>query len=157
MAQKPKKQALLGQVDARSKKKQPRQKKRLSPQQQKALQQQQLQQQAQLAAEQQAQAQAKSGKTRWIVAAVVLLLVILFPKPKLITYEKLGLVAQSVYWPGLPGVNPILFDSNLHIRPALERNMLYLCQDERDPDSCQKYQIIKQQGFISALMALILD
>ncbi|QTL35375.1 hypothetical protein [Pseudoalteromonas viridis] len=155
MAQKPKKQALLGQVDARSKKKQPRQKKRLSPQQQKALQQQQLQQQAQLAAEQ--QAQAKSGKTRWIVAAVVILLVILFPKPKLITYEKLGLVAQSVYWPGLPGVNPILFDSNLHIRPALERNMLYLCQDERDPDSCQKYQIIKQQGFISALMALILD
>ncbi|WP_046006686.1 hypothetical protein [Pseudoalteromonas rubra] len=155
MAQKPKKQALLGQVDARSKKKQPRQKKRLSPQQQKALQQQQLQQQAQLAAAQ--QAQAKSGKTRWIVAAVILLLVILFPKPKLITYEKIGLVAQSVYWPGLPGVDPVLFDSNLHIRPALERNTLYLCQDERDPDSCQKYQIIKQQGFISALMALILD
>ncbi|MCF2907894.1 hypothetical protein L1285_06095 [Pseudoalteromonas sp. DL2-H2.2] len=155
MAQKPKKQALLGQVDARSKKKQPRQKKRLSPQQQKALQQQQLQQQAQLAAAQ--QAQAKSGKTRWIVAAVILLLVILFPKPKLITYEKIGLVAQSVYWPGLPGVDPVLFDSNLYIRPALERNMLYLCQDERDPDSCQKYQIIKQQGFISALMALILD
>ncbi|TMP38000.1 hypothetical protein [Pseudoalteromonas rubra] len=155
MAQKPKKQALLGQVDARSKKKQPRQKKRLSPQQQKALQQQQLQQQAQLAAAQ--QAQAKSGKTRWIIAAVILLLVILFPKPKLITYEKIGLVAQSVYWPGLPGVDPVLFDSNLHIRPALERNTLYLCQDERDPDSCQKYQIIKQQGFISALMALILN
>ncbi|MCG7533811.1 hypothetical protein [Pseudoalteromonas sp. OOF1S-7] len=155
MAQRPKKQALLNQVDARSKKKQPAQKRRLSPQQQRALQQQQLQQQAQLAAAQ--QAQAKSGKNRWIMAAVLLLIIIIFPKPKLITYEKLGLVAQSVYWPGLPGVKPILFDSNLHIRPALERNTLYLCQDERDPDSCQKYQIIEQQGFISALMTLFFD
>ncbi|TMP27311.1 hypothetical protein CWB99_15030 [Pseudoalteromonas rubra] len=152
MAQRPKKQTLLNQVDARSKKKRPTQKKRLSPQQQRALQQ---QQQAQLAAAQ--QAEVKPNKNRWIAAAILLLLIIIFPKPKLITYEKLGLVAQSVYWPGLPGVQPILFDSNLHIRPALERNTLYLCQDERDPDSCQKYQIIEQQGFISALIKLILD
>ncbi|ALU42615.1 hypothetical protein [Pseudoalteromonas rubra] len=155
MAQRPKKQALLNQVDARSKNKRPKQKKRLSPQQQRALQQQQLQQQAQLAAAQ--QEEAKPNKTRWIITAVVLLLMIVFPKPKLITYEKLGLVAQSVYWPGLPGVDPVLFDSNLHIRPALEQNTLYLCQDERDPDSCQKYQIIEQQGFISAFMKMLFD
>ncbi|OHU86768.1 MULTISPECIES: hypothetical protein [Pseudoalteromonas] len=99
----------------------------------------------------------RKSPTKWIVLGVIMLIALVFPKPKLITYEKLGLVSQSVYWGGLPGIDPVLFDSNLHPRPALERDTLYLCADLNNPDSCQKYQIIEQNGFISALKKLILD
>jgi hypothetical protein len=95
--------------------------------------------------------------TKWIVLGVLTLAAIIFPKPQLITYEKLGLVSQSVYWSGALGFDPVLFDSNLHPRPALDRNTLYLCVDENNPDSCQKYQIIEQGGFIPALKKLIMD
>ncbi|MBD1582534.1 hypothetical protein [Pseudoalteromonas sp. S16_S37] len=94
---------------------------------------------------------------KWVALAVFTLVAFIFPKPKLITYEKLGLVSQSVYWDGLPGIDPVLFDSNLHPRPALERNTLYLCVDQNNPNTCQKYQILEQAGFISALKKLALD
>ncbi|CAM4254370.1 hypothetical protein BIW53_13725 [Pseudoalteromonas byunsanensis] len=103
------------------------------------------------------QPKARKSPTKWIVLGVIMLIVLLFPKPKLITYEKLGLVSQSVYWGGLPGIDPVLFDSHLHPRPALDRDTLYLCADLNNPDSCQKYQIIEQNGFISALKKLLLD
>ncbi|MBE0367266.1 hypothetical protein [Pseudoalteromonas aurantia] len=99
----------------------------------------------------------KSKKKIWVSLSLVALLIILFPKPQLITYEKLGLVAQSIYWSGLPGYDPVLLDSKLHPRSALHQNILYLCVDKNNPSTCQRYQVIEQKGVIPALLKLILD
>ncbi|PHI38135.1 hypothetical protein CBQ28_05785 [Pseudoalteromonas sp. GCY] len=154
MAKPSKKQSLLGQVQSNQKKRTSTTKsRRPSPQQIAAMKAQQTAQaqQAQTATDN----DRPKGKNKWIALAVIGILFVVLPKPQLITYEKLGLVANSVYWPGLPGIDPVLFDSNLHPKPALERNTLYLCHDLKDPNTCQKYQIIKQEGFIAAMMKLI--
>ncbi|QUI64158.1 hypothetical protein GSF04_17370 [Pseudoalteromonas sp. A22] len=154
MAKPSKKQSLLGQVQSNQKKRTSTTKnRRPSPQQIAAMKAQQTAQaqQAQIATDN----DRPKGKSKWITLAVIGILFVVLPKPQLITYEKLGLVASSVYWPGLPGIDPVLFDSNLHPKPALERNTLYLCHDLKNPDTCQKYQIIKQEGFIAAMMELI--
>ena len=36
-------------------------------------------------------------------------------------------------------------------------NSLYLCQNNKQPDTCQKYRVTEQAGFFSALQKLILD
>ncbi|WP_010606665.1 hypothetical protein [Pseudoalteromonas maricaloris] len=154
MAKPSKKQSLLGQVQSNQKKRTSTTKnRRPSPQQIAAIKAQQTAQaqQAQTATDN----DRPKGKGKWIALAVIGILFVVLPKPQLITYEKLGLVASSVYWPGLPGIDPVLFDSNLHPKPALERNTLYLCHDLKNPDTCQKYQIIKQEGFIAAMMKLL--
>ncbi|ATD07135.1 MULTISPECIES: hypothetical protein [Pseudoalteromonas] len=154
MAKPSKKQSLLGQVQSNQKKRTSTTKnRRPSPQQIAAMKAQQTAQaqQAQTATDN----DRPKGKGKWIALAVIGILFVVLPKPQLITYEKLGLVASSVYWSGLPGIDPVLFDSNLHPKPALERNTLYLCHDLKNPDTCQKYQIIKQEGFIAAMMKLL--
>ncbi|MCG7542473.1 hypothetical protein [Pseudoalteromonas sp. OF7H-1] len=154
MAKPSKKQSLLGQVQSNQKKRTSTTKnRRPSPQQIAAMKAQQTAQaqQAQTATDN----DGPKGKGKWIALAVIGILFVVLPKPQLITYEKLGLVASSIYWPGLPGIDPVLFDSNLHPKPALERNTLYLCHDLKNPDTCQKYQIIKQEGFIAAMMKLL--
>ncbi|KJY94509.1 hypothetical protein [Pseudoalteromonas piscicida] len=154
MAKPSKKQSLLGQVQSNQKKRTSTTKnRRPSPQQIAAMKAQQTAQaqQAQTATDN----DRPKGKSKWIALAVIGILFVVLPKPQLITYEKLGLVASSVYWSGIPGIDPVLFDSNLHPKPALERNTLYLCHDLKNPDTCQKYQIIKQEGFIAAMMKLL--
>ncbi|TMP46124.1 hypothetical protein CWB96_05585 [Pseudoalteromonas citrea] len=98
-----------------------------------------------------------SSKAKWLIMGILVIFIIAFPKPKLLTYEKLGLVAQSIYWPGLPGVDPVLLDSTLYPQPALDRNTLYLCADRADPKTCHKYQIIEQKGIFSVIYKYILD
>jgi hypothetical protein len=149
MSNQSKKQSLLGQSKPQQKKRQSNQKKnRLSPQQQRAA-------LAQTQPTQIKDSPKPKGIKRWVVLGIVALLFIIFPKPQLITYEKLGVVATSVYWSALPGLEPVIFDSALHPRPALDKNTLYLCINKLDPDTCQKYQIIKKEGFFSALKVLI--
>ncbi|ASD66412.1 hypothetical protein [Pseudoalteromonas piscicida] len=159
MAKPSKKQSLLGQVQSNQKKRTSTTKnRRPSPQQIAAMKAQQTAQAQQATASQTQSStgdEKSKGKGKWIALAVIGILFVVLPKPQLITYEKLGLVASSVYWSGLPGIDPVLFDSNLHPKPALERNTLYLCHDLKNPDTCQKYQIIKQEGFIAAVMKLI--
>ena len=148
MSNQSKKQSLLGQIQPQKKKRPSNQKKkRSSPQQQRAA-------QAQVQAQQSVSEKSK-GIKRWIILSIIALIFIVFPKPQLITYEKVGVVATSVYWSALPGLDPVIFDSSLHPRPALDKNTLYLCMNKLDPDTCQKYQIIKKEGFFSALRALI--
>ena len=148
MSNQSKKQSLLGQIQPQKKKRPSNQKKkRSSPQQQRAA-------QAQVQAQQSVSEKSK-GIKRWIILSIIALIFIVFPKPQLITYEKVGVVATSVYWSALPGLDPVIFDSSLHPRPALDKNTLYLCMNKLDPDTCQKYQIIKKEGFFSALKVLI--
>ena len=149
MSNQSKKQSLLGQTKPQQKKRQSNQKKnRLSLQQQRAA-------LAQTQPTQVKDSPKQKGIKCWVVLGIVALLFIIFPKPQLITYEKLGVVATSVYWSALPGLEPVIFDSALHPRPALDKNTLYLCINKLDPDTCQKYQIIKKEGFFSALKVLI--
>ena len=146
MSNQSKKQSLLGQIQPQKKKRPSNQKKkRPSPQQQRAAK----------AQAQQSVSEKPKGIKRWIILSIIALIFIVFPKPQLITYEKVGVVATSVYWSALPGLDPVIFDSSLHPRPALDKNTLYLCMDKLDPDTCQKYQIIKKEGFFGALRALI--
>ncbi|NMM41627.1 hypothetical protein [Pseudoalteromonas arctica] len=102
-------------------------------------------------------AETKKSRTGIIVAGVIMFAILVIPKPQLLTYEKLGLVTQSVYWPGLFGYGAMLFDSNLQPNADLARNNLYLCQNNKQPDTCQKYRVTEQAGFFSALQKLIWD
>lgn len=93
----------------------------------------------------------KSKKGLLICLAVIFLVIIIFPKPTLLTYKKLGLVSESIYWPGIFGYGRTLLDSNLHPQLDEKRNALYLCMDKKAPQSCQKYQLIKNNGFFAAV------
>ncbi|MCF6438254.1 hypothetical protein L1077_02275 [Pseudoalteromonas luteoviolacea] len=151
MANNPKKQTLLNKSDFQKQQANKNKKRRLSAQQIKR--QQELVQQH---GHQGTQTEPPKKLTTLITIGVIALIAILCPKPKLITYKKLNMVTQSVYWPGLPGVEPILFDSILQPIKASERSTLYLCQDVSKPDTCQKYAIIETQGFIAAMKHLVL-
>ncbi|WP_404340673.1 hypothetical protein [Pseudoalteromonas mariniglutinosa] len=102
-------------------------------------------------------AQPKKSRKGIILFAIILLGFVMMPKPILITYQALGMVSQSVFWPGVFGHGAIVFDSSLSPMANLERDTLYLCRDKTLPSSCQKYQIIQQQGFFAALKKLISD
>ncbi|BED89812.1 MULTISPECIES: hypothetical protein [unclassified Pseudoalteromonas] len=97
----------------------------------------------------------KSKKWLLITLAVIFAVAIIFPKPTLLTYKKLGLVSESIYWPGVFGHGRTLLDSNLHPQLDEKRNALYLCADLKAPQSCQKYQLIKNNGFFAALTSYI--
>ncbi|MDB2356059.1 hypothetical protein N9V89_02390 [Pseudoalteromonas sp.] len=100
----------------------------------------------------------KPKSRKLIITLIVIVLGFLItPKPQLITYQKLGLVTQSVYWPGLFGYGANLFDSSLQPRADLERNTIYLCQDLKQPATCQKYRVTEKSGFFAAMKKLILD
>lgn len=102
---------------------------------------------------------ASKSKSRTMLTALVILVLgfLITPKPQLITYQKLGLITQSVYWPGLFGYGANLFDSSLEPRADLDRKTLYLCQDLKQPATCQKYRVTEQKGFFAAMKKLILD
>ncbi|MCK8132977.1 hypothetical protein [Pseudoalteromonas sp. 2CM28B] len=97
----------------------------------------------------------KSKKGLLITLAIIFAVAIIFPKPTLLTYKKLGLVSESIYWSGVFGYGRTLLDSNLHPQLDEKRNALYLCADMKAPQSCQKYQLIKNNGFFAALASYI--
>ncbi|HCV01753.1 hypothetical protein E5N72_13735 [Pseudoalteromonas sp. MEBiC 03607] len=147
MSNKIKKQSLLGKTPERKK---PTQAKRQRPVNQ---------QQARAQAAQQSipEIELKKSKARWYTLAAVVLILLITPKPILITYEKLGMVSQSVFWPGIFGYGANLFDSTLSPRADLSRNVIYLCQDKRKPDTCQKYRVTDKSGFFAAMKKLTID
>ena len=147
MSNKIKKQSLLGKTPERKK---PTQTKRQRPTRQQ-------QARAQAAQQSAPEIELKKSKTRWYALAAVVLILLITPKPVLITYEKLGMVSQSVFWPGVFGYGANLFDSTLSPRADLSRNIIYLCQDKRKPDTCQKYRVKEQSGFFAAMKKLIMD
>ncbi|MEC8207870.1 MAG: hypothetical protein VX076_08345, partial [Pseudomonadota bacterium] len=99
MSNKIKKQSLLGKTPERKK---PTQAKRQRPVNQQ-------QARAQVAQQSIPEIELKKSKTRWYTLAAVVLILLITPKPILITYEKLGMVSQSVFWPGIFGYGANLF------------------------------------------------
>ncbi|TMO46774.1 MULTISPECIES: hypothetical protein [unclassified Pseudoalteromonas] len=147
MSNKIKKQSLLGKTPERKK---PTQAKRQRPVNQQ-------QARAQVAQQSIPEIELKKSKARWYTLAAVVLILLITPKPILITYEKLGMVSQSVFWPGIFGYGANLFDSTLSPRADLSRNVIYLCQDKRKPDTCQKYRVTDKSGFFAAMKKLTID
>lgn len=95
--------------------------------------------------------QSKSKKGLLITLAVIAIIILAIPKPTLLTYKKLDMMSQSVYWPGLFGYGAMLLDSNLHPKLDSDRNTLYLCADMHKVQSCQKYQVVADHGVFSAI------
>ena len=90
--------------------------------------------------------------TAFFIFTILLLILVLVPKPSLLTYKKSSMVSQSVYWPGLFSSEPKLLDSTLHPRLDKEHRTLYLCIDLQQPQSCRKYRIIAEEGIFSVLL-----
>ncbi|GAA60007.1 hypothetical protein P20652_1871 [Pseudoalteromonas sp. BSi20652] len=93
----------------------------------------------------------KSKKGLFIALSIVAVIILIFPKPTLLTYKKLGMVSESIYWPGVFGYGATIIDSNLHPQLDAKGKSLYLCGDLQIPQSCQKYQIIANDGLFPAI------
>ncbi|MBQ4857118.1 hypothetical protein [Pseudoalteromonas sp. MMG007] len=93
----------------------------------------------------------KPKKGLFITFAVIAVIILAFPKPTLLTYKKLGMVSESIYWPGVFGKGAMLIDSNLHPQFDSKRKSLYLCSDLQKPQSCQKYQVIADNGVFAVI------
>ncbi|WP_166109927.1 hypothetical protein [Pseudoalteromonas sp. Z9A5] len=93
----------------------------------------------------------KPKKGLFITLSIVAVIILAFPKPTLLTYKKLGMVSESIYWSGVFGYGATIIDSNLHPQLDSKRKYLYLCSDLKNPQSCQRYQVIADKGLFSAI------
>lgn len=87
------------------------------------------------------------------VFVVVLTLLIVFPKPMVLHYQKDGIATQSVYWSGFMHYPALLLDSDLS--PAIDddRQELTLCDGRVIKDghpTCSLYHIEKTEGLFAA-------
>ena len=109
-----------------------------------------------------AQPKKKSGVfKRLMLTFLVLVLVglVIVPKPQLIVYKKLNLVARSVYLPGWFGTPGQFIDSSQRVIINKSLELVYLCyaepqakkQSEQQKEQCYRYQFIEQQGLIAAI------
>lgn len=99
----------------------------------------------------------KSHKTLWMFLGLCALIALVFPKPQLLTYKKLNTVATSIYWPGLLGVEAMLFDSDLELAGEIEQGKIFLCAPNNPNVGCQKYQIVNHEGFFAVIRHLTMD
>ncbi len=99
------------------------------------------------------------GSSRWglklglALLVIVLTLLILFPKPMVLHYQKNGVATQSVYWSGVLHYPAQLLDSDLS--PAIDddRKELTLCDGQVIKDgnaTCTLYHIEKTEGLFAA-------
>ena len=80
----------------------------------------------------------KSKKGLLVTLGIITVIILAFPKPTLLTYKKLGMVSESIYWPGVFGYGAVIVDSNLYPQFDSNRKSLYLCSDLKKPQSCSK-------------------
>lgn len=95
----------------------------------------------------------KSKSGLLITLGLLLFIIIIIPKPTLLSYHKLGMVSNSIYWPGVFGYGARLLDSNLQPQLDSKRKVLYLCTDTVNSNSCQKYKVIADNGVVAAIKA----
>jgi len=76
------------------------------------------------------------------------------PKPQLLTYEKMGMINKSIYWPGFYKFKPFILDSNLRANANIQANNLFLCHENITTLPCQKYKIINIEGPIAVAIFL---
>ncbi len=98
--------------------------------------------------------QARANTRRKILATffiVIISAMIIYPKPRLITYEKLQLASVSIYVPD--GFNDYgkLTDSDQIAIIDEQLNILYLCTDKSKLDGCLSYKLIESGGTVSVI------
>ncbi|EWH08997.1 hypothetical protein DS2_14524 [Catenovulum agarivorans DS-2] len=109
---------------------------------------------AQIQAAQAAQAPVvakKPSKAKWYFLALLALVAALLPYPKIITYEKLGVVAESIYIPSRFGSKAFLLDTNAEVQVDGQNRWLYLCNTLQGQRHCNRYDIVDTQGFFAAV------
>ena len=93
----------------------------------------------------------KPSKTKWYLLALIAVIAALLPYPKVIVYEKLGVVAESIYVPSRFGSKAKLLDTNADIQLDSEQRWLYLCNTLQGERNCNRYDIVETQGFFAAV------
>lgn len=93
-------------------------------------------------------------KTKVWLGLILLLLVavVITPKPQLLKYQSAGLVTQSIYIPGWFGKAGTILDTNQRALLAEDEQSLYLCFEGQTNEQCAKYQLRQQQGLFAAAM-----
>jgi hypothetical protein len=77
---------------------------------------------------------------------------IIAPKPQLLIYKKLDLVANSIYIPGWFGQPGFLLDSDQRVVIDKPLGLVYLCYKKEQPkEHCNRFNFIEQKGIFSAL------
>jgi hypothetical protein len=79
-------------------------------------------------------------------------LLILLPKPQLLSYQKFDVVGTSIYWPGFLNFPAALLDSHLVLKGDIEQGKIFLCDKVNKNIGCQKYQIVEQQGVFDVIL-----
>ncbi|MFT5162728.1 MAG: hypothetical protein ACI9FJ_001305 [Alteromonadaceae bacterium] len=87
-------------------------------------------------------------KTLQVLICLVFISFIIAPKPQLIVYKKLNLVAQSIYLPGWFGTDGKFLDSSQRVIINKSLGVIYLCYAKGE---CNRYQFIEQKGLFAAL------
>lgn len=79
---------------------------------------------------------------------MVLLALLLIPKPELIVYQQQNIQAKSVYWSGIFGMGAGLSDSQMLVFIDDERREMRLCYAGELAVQCSKYHIIQRGGLL---------
>lgn len=81
-----------------------------------------------------------------VLATIVIVSLIVIPKPKLIHYQKLSVEAYSIYVPGIIEKNGSLIDSEQTAIIDTKLNLLFLCRGDQKTGECLQYEIIETRG-----------
>jgi hypothetical protein len=87
----------------------------------------------------------------WVTLAVVAVVALITPKPRLITYEAKGHVTQSIYWPGFLFIEGKLFDSTLSVDEQQNGKVLYICDKQNQSIGCQKFKLVQEHNLIETI------
>lgn len=83
----------------------------------------------------------------WSLLMVILALV-LIPKPELIVYQQQNIQAKSIYWSGIFGFGAGLSDSQMLVFLDDERREMRLCYTAEVAVQCSKYHVIQRGGLL---------
>lgn len=102
-----------------------------------------------------AQVNKSSGIKKFFQLIFVLFIVglIIVPKPKLLVYQKLGLVTNSVYIPGWFGAAGHIVDSTQRVIIEENLGLVYLCYQRDQPiEHCNRFTFVEEKGMIAAFI-----
>ncbi|KMT65763.1 hypothetical protein [Catenovulum maritimum] len=92
-----------------------------------------------------------SSKVKIYLLAFLLLTLMVLPYPKVIVYEKLGIVAESVYIPSRFGSKDFFLDANAEVNIDDQQRWLYICNEIQGDQNCQRYDIVEIKGIFSVI------
>ncbi|WP_111977821.1 hypothetical protein [Algibacillus agarilyticus] len=90
------------------------------------------------------------------IGGFILFLLIIVPYPKLIKYEKLKIVTESIYIPSFLGLTKgKILDSNGTVNIDNGGEWLYICNTIQTKQNCQRYLLVEKKGIFSVIGKLL--